>query len=702
MTGFQFFLSEQATPEFEKQFYIVRTKQLTIMLRPSLLMLLLACLCTRGFCGGAPLGKERKFGDVTPDDFAPRLYAVDSSASAVYLFDVGASTFDGNNQGFFSIIYKKHARIRLLKNTSFSDLATVFISLYQSPNLKQEITELQAATYSLENGKVVTVKIDKSALFVEKQGNNRLVKKFTFPSVTEGCIIEFSYKLTTPSYFYLDDWNFQGSYPRLWSQYEVTIPSLFDFVFLKQGYQPYAIDTARVDFSHYSILEPGSSSSDRSQLYTWSGNSVNSIWAMKDVPSIKNEGFLTTLDNHISRIAFQFSALRMPNQPVKNYMRGWVEAAKELMKDEDFGLHITEGNGWLDDECKRVCAGARGDEEKARKLFAYVRDNFECTRHSGKYTTAPLKKTFQLKKGNVADLNLLLTAMLVHVGLNAVPVILSTRDNGVAIIDYPLLDRFNYCVACVKVDDKPYLMDASDKRSGFNRLPLDCYNGFAREISELPALVNLSADSLLEKKITSFFIVNGENGLAGSVSSALGNLESHAVRERVVANGNKSFFDAVKKGYSFDIKFSNEDLENLHNYDTNVIVKYDVDFKFDEDLVYFNPLFGEAYKENPFKSAKRNYPVEMPSAQDEMIVLNMEIPKGYAIEELPKSTRVKLNDNEGMFEYLVGASGSSIQVRCRIRINKANFMPEDYETLRNFYTHIVSKQSEPIVFKKIK
>jgi uncharacterized protein YfkK (UPF0435 family) len=35
-------------------------------------------------------------------------------------------------------------------------------------------------------------------------------------------------------------------------------------------------------------------------------------------------------------------------------------------------------------------------------------------------------------------------------------------------------------------------------------------------------------------------------------------------------------------------------------------------------------------------------------------------------------------------------------------MNKANFNSEDYETLRDFYGFIVQKQSEQIVFKKIK
>jgi hypothetical protein len=78
----------------------------------------------------------------------------------------------------------------------------------------------------------------------------------------------------------------------------------------------------------------------------------------------------------------------------------------------------------------------------------------------------------------------------------------------------------------------------------------------------------------------------------------------------------------------------------------------------------------------------------------------MEVPKGYKVDELPKPARVSLNGNEGMFEYLIQSDGQRIQLRCRTKINRATFEPDDYETLRNFFAFIVEKEGEQIVFKK--
>ena len=72
------------------------------------------------------------------------------------------------------------------------------------------------------------------------------------------------------------------------------------------------------------------------------------------------------------------------------------------------------------------------------------------------------------------------------------------------------------------------------------------------------------------------------------------------------------------------------------------------------------------------------------------------------VDELPKSTKVTFNENEGSFEYLIAKSDDGIQFRSRIQLKKANYKPEDYAGLRDFFAFVVKKQSEQIVFKKKK
>ena len=120
------------------------------------------------------------------------------------------------------------------------------------------------------------------------------------------------------------------------------------------------------------------------------------------------------------------------------------------------------------------------------------------------------------------------------------------------------------------------------------------------------------------------------------------------------------------------------------------------------DIVYFNPMLWGAYKTNPFTAEERKYPVEMPYPVNETYIFNMETPAGFVIDEVPKSTRVNFNGEEGYFEYLVQKNENGIQLRSTLVLKKAYFDPEDYESLRAFFGYIVKKQSEQVVFKRKK
>jgi hypothetical protein len=186
------------------------------------------------------------------------------------------------------------------------------------------------------------------------------------------------------------------------------------------------------------------------------------------------------------------------------------------------------------------------------------------------------------------------------------------------------------------------------------------------------------------------------------MSSKLGYYESLDLRDKMVKLSNEDYFKVIKKSFPIETKIENGEIENLKNYEEGVNIKYDFKMPLgDEDIIYFNPMFNEAYKSNPFKSTQRNYPVEMPYATSEVFILNMEVPDGYKVDELPKSVRTNFNDQDGNFEYIVVLQNGLIQMRCALKFKKVFFEPDEYESLRDFYAFIVKKQSEQIVFKKI-
>ena len=642
-----------------------------------------------------------KFGKITAEDFNLSKYNFDSSANAVVIADVGITTFEGNSKGWFSLLFKHQKRVKILNKNGF-DAASESISLYFDGDAEEKLDNLKAVTYNLENGKVIETKLDNASVFKDKLSKNRTVRKFTFPAVKEGSIIELSYTIKSDFLTNLQPWSFQGDLPRIWSEYEVQMPTFFNYVYLSQGYHPFHAVEKKSAFRTFNVLVQGRTASERNESYNFSGDVQITKWIMKNVPPLKEESFTSAISNHIAKVEFQLSAYREPLTP-RDVMGNWMTVTANLMKDESFAGTLAKNNNWLDDDMKVITAGATTQLEKAKRVYAFVRDNFTCTNHYGFYLSSNLRSVFKAKSGPVSDINLLLVSMLLHEGIKADPVILSTREHGIIHDFYPLMDRFNYVISAAEIDGKSYFLDASHPDLGFGKLPKSCYNGYARVIGNEPRLVNLAPDSLLERKVTSVFLMNDpKEGIVGNLRSQLGYFQSLAVRNTVKSKGQEAFFNELKSGFGSDLVIKQAMIDSLKKLEEPVLVNYEIKLKMEEDIIYFNPLMSEAFKENFLKAAQRRYPVEMPYAFDETFVLNMEVPKDYTLEEIPKSAKVSFNDGEGMFEYLIGKDNNKIQLRSRVILKKAYFLPEEYESLRDFIGYVVKKHSEQIVFKKKK
>ena len=661
-----------------------------------------------------------KFGKIKSVDFDVNAPAIDSDANAVVIADWGYSQFVANtNDLTISLQFTKKTRIKIVNKNGF-DAANISIYLYNSTSGSgtEKLESLKAYTYNINKGEVTEAKVDNSSVFTERKNKNWIIKKFSFPELKEGSIIEYSYTINSPFIFNLQPWEFQGKYPCLWSEYNADIPEFYKYVILSQGYQSFfinKIDHSQVKFTFREKVENSTTGFDNGittsrpvyENFDVTGFQDNHQWVMKNVPGLKPESFITTLNNHIAKIEFQLSQIHYPNSFAKPFMTDWTKVAENFREDENFGGLINKSNGWLDADMKKIVADAKTQEEKARNIFQYVRNNFSVKTKYGVFATTTLKDVYKNKAGNVADINLLLVAMLRHENIEANPIILSTRSNGFTNGFYPLMDRFNYVIVNANIDNNQIYLDASDSKIGFGKIPLECYNGHARLVKkEFLQPVYIYADSLKEASMTNVLIINDEKGpkLSGSVTEDLGYYSSLHLREELATTTTEQYEKQIKATLPENVEMKNLIIDSIKNYDDPITIKYETTYSGfgDNDIVYFNPLHESIIKKNPFAAAQRFYPVEMPFTQDHIYLFNMEIPKGYVVDEIPKSTRLLLNGEDGMFEYIIRKDETNIQMRVRLKINKANFTNEDYDTLREFYAFIVKKQSEQIVFKKVK
>ncbi len=645
-----------------------------------------------------------KFGKITQADFDLSKQKFDTSADAVIIAEVGSTSFEGNAKSSMTMIYTMFRRVKILNRNGF-DIASYAIRLYHNNEGDEEkLSDLKASTFNLENGAVVETKLDEKAVFSEHYDKHNDIKKFTIPALQVGSIYDVTYTIKSDFYFNLRSWDFQGEYPRLWSEYVITVPPVFQYMTKIQGDGHFDINTNQQVFQHFTIRQ--NNGTDADDIYNLSGNSVQHRWVKKNVSPLKIEPYITTLENYISKVSFQLHYIQWTETSERhNQFTTWFVAAEKLLQDDNFGIKLSHDNVWLSDDVKANTEGCKSEEEKIRKIFYFVRNNFSCTDHDDMWARTPLKEVYKKKGGNVAEINLLLTAMLRQAHIFADPVILSTREHGVADQVYPLIDDYNYVICVAYAGSKTFKLDASQPYNGFDHLITDCYNGGGRIVNqEKPFLIDLSPDSLQESRLTTSFIINDEKGyLSGSYKSVLGNEESYELRKEMAKISEKDYFKSIQSKYGNDVSIENTGIDSLKQYEYPVTIHYDFDMKnlLTGDVIYFNPMIAMEDKVNPFKSAERQYPVEMSSKLEATYLLNMDIPKGFQIDELPKSARVAYNGNEGIFEYLIQKNTDNIQMRVHLKLNKAFFPTEEYTTLRDFFGYVVKKENEQIVFKKI-
>lgn len=640
-----------------------------------------------------------RFGKITVAELQKKVYSIDSSANAVVLSDIGEAAVVGNSKNWFSITFKRHRVVHILNKIGY-DEANVTIPLYTNYKDEEKLETVKAVTYNLVNGEIIETRLDRSDIYTVNLDKHWTSKKFTFPNLKEGCIIEYEYSTTSDFIENLEPWYFQGKTPELWSEYNLSLPQFFTYTFLSYGYHPFTIKDKKNRTVNFNVTDSRGTGTTRRSNF--SAGVTDYRWVMKDVPQLKKESFTSSLKNHLARIEFQLSSQSDPLTHF-DYRNSWSNVVKEFLQASYFGDALDNGNRWLSDDLKPVLSNASSETEKAKRIFEFVRDNFVCTNYNSLGIEQSLKNVMKARRGSVSEINILLTAMFRYAGLQSDPVILSTTDNGYVTELYPLITSFNYVVSKCIADGQTLYLDATHPHLGFGKLLPLCYNGHARVINEKADSVYFMPDSLLERKVAMLFVTNDKNGnWVGAMNETLGYFESYDVRNEIAEKGEKDFFDGVQKQYGEDVVIKPLHVDSLANYETPVTLKYEMSLKKPTgDVVYMNPMFAHAMEDNPFKNANRFYPVEMPYKWDHTFILTMQIPEGYEVQQLPEQVVAKLDENESaFFEYRISQSASTVSLRSRIKFTRTFFSNEEYQNLREFFTIIVNKQSERIVLKK--
>lgn len=645
-------------------------------------------------------------GKVSLAELQEKEHPKDPSAVAAILFKKGNVTFEyDQNAGFFTVTEVK-TRIKIYKKEGY-EWANQEINYYADSNINEKVSISDAITYNVVDGKIEKTKLKSDGEFVEKINKYWSRKKITMPNVKEGSVLEFGYTIRSPRYGSLSDWSFQTSIPVNYSEYNTYVPEYFTYNSNQKGF-----------FSPKVIVEKKTSSimlttkeryvSSAVAHTTFSTDKIDFIethtkYLAENLPAIKEEAFVNNIDNYTSSMSHELSMTKFPNATLEYYSTDWESVTKTIYEYSDFGPELNK-TGYFEDDISTLIAGINTPIEQIATIFNYVKTSVKWNDYTGYSCNDGVKTAYKNKTGNVAEINLMLTAMLRFAGLNANPVLVSTRSNGIT--HFPSRNAFNYVIAAVETPEGLILLDATEIYSVPNVLPLRDLNWFGRLIRKdgTSSQVDLMPKTLSKEMVNMNIDLKTDGSVDGKARIQLTNHQALEFRKSILVLDKDNYIEKLETSNN-NIEISDYSRENDLDLSKPIVEKYSFkDNKSVEiinDKIYISPMLFLGAKENPFKQEVREYPIDFGYPTEEKFNINIKIPEGYVVESMPKGVSLTTGENIGLFKYIIANPEGSVQIVITTDINSAIVSADFYEVLKDFFQQMIDKQNEKIVLKKI-
>lgn len=613
-------------------------------------------------------------------------YQADTSAAAVTLAEWGYLDARNVTEGHFMLEYQ--AKIKILKKKGLSK-ADFAIPLYKNGNLEERWSNFEASTFNLENGALKEKKVTSKILFFDKSSRYHNTVKFAMPDVRVGTVIVVKYTIESPFLFTLRAWEFQDAFPKLRSELTTQIPGLYVYHTALRGFQKLK--------GQESEIEP-----DCVTGAFGKADCVRNRYVMEQVPAFDEEEYMTAKSNFLSAIYFELSEYYTTEGLVK-VTKTWTDVEQELLLHDSFGKQLRKARGISDATLKKALSAETDPLAKAKLIYDFVAHHFVWDGVNSKYSLTDAKKAFDLGKGNVGDINLVLTGLLQTNELDAYPVILSTRSNGTVTELYPVMSEFDYVVAQVTIEGKKYLLDATEPYLPFGILPVRCLNGKGRIIGkDVSGWIGLKPIEKRKKVITADMKLTPEGTMTGDVvlqDFAYAGLD---ILEDLAQGSDAAALQKELKA-SWNGEITNYALERPTDASKPVTQRMTITLPTesqDASLVYFNPFIFERITKNPFTLTQRLYPVDYGVAPEVTVVFNLTLPPDLIVDEIPKNAALQLPLGGGRYLFNSTNQENKISITTSFVLSRPVYSSGEYKALKEFYERIIALEQSTVVLKR--
>lgn len=598
-----------------------------------------------------------KFGQPVQTDLEMTRYERDTSASAVILYKKGYFRAD-------DLTFHVHVRVKVLKSTG---LEHANFTLHVPSK-----SAIDGRTYNLENGAIVTTKLEKSNIYRENITNDYSVFKVFLPNVKAGSVVDLQY-----SHDLLPNrWWFQDEIPVVYNELTIEPSEYLTFKKTMYGFQS---------------VKP-----------------VSQIkWVAENFPAIVKEPYMPHYSNYVTQFKFDLQSFQIPGRVYQEFSTDWNRVAKLHMEDEMFG-GVLRGCAFLNDKAKELKESNLTVPQKIDEAYKYIQQNIKWNGSERHFASELYRDAFKNSHtGNSADVNLMLTALLKKADITAHPVLLSTRSNGLLNQFSASLTSLDYVICYVEQGDVKMFLDAcmEDGRPGI--LPEYCLNFLGLAIdNNYFQWVDLTQSKTYRKK--QYIAINvGKDG--GATADVISTFDDYAFVEwmdkyREQGEDEKKMKEAIAGADAemiAEYKVTTVDKTKLNSQD-----KRSVDLTATE---YFQQIGNEYVLtpfimvdfENPFNAEKRLFPIDFTYPQNRQIIVTVALPENLTIKQLPQSLTLKPELGGARFTYLCNQQGNRVTIKADLIVEKQLFTESEYMSLKNFFSEVHKRMVSAIQLDKI-
>ena len=612
-----------------------------------------------------------KFGKVSDEELHMTAPPEAADADAVILLDKCEARVILENS-VFRLEAARQIRIKVLTQEGKSQGDRV-ITFWDN----ELITDLDAYSV-LPDG--TRAKLKSSEVFEEKEsGLHRM--KFAIPGVDVGAVIEYRYKLRSRHVNSLDRWFFQNDQFTKTSQFSALVYPGFN----------YNVQTKNMDFFEPEIERVILPNKETAKLLTWT---------CRDVPALRAEPYMRSLDDYRDALFFDMLTYQ-DGGSYREFSTSWANLVHQYREEDQRQRLPTKVLERLAAERTKNCATPRA---RLDTLFAHVSRQIATTGRGWPQWGKAAAEVVEEATGSGVEKNMLLVDLLSLAGLEAYPLLISTRDNGMVLQERPSLRQFDDLLAYVKIGPDAFFLDTGSSNCPLGMLPedmlveqgllIDKKDGQFIHIPQ-PSGINMlycgttaGVDAEGHLSATSLLRFEGQHGIE--------------VRDRLAAQPAEDYVKALLKGCFGEALLDTFIFEELDKPDLplRLTLRYRLPgyAQVAGDMLYLGIPSLNMLKDNPFTNKSRQFPVEFPYRVTYTDEVELSIPEGYELVDAPQPVSLQ----QGALKFISSSEmveGTVRQQRQMLR-NTLLVSSVDYAALRDFHDKVVAADQGRLVLQR--